>query len=46
MKTIKALFERQIKQVTLQTVGANTSPHTVAESQSRVFDFQMSGGWV
>jgi hypothetical protein len=35
-KTIKKLFEEQIKRLTLNTVGC----------KENTFDYQMSGGWL
>ena len=46
-KTIKKLFEQQIKQLTMDTVGINNQPiQSIETHHARVFDFQMSGGWV
>jgi len=35
-KTIKKLFEEQIRRLTLETVGSKVS----------TFDYQFSGGWI
>ncbi len=45
--TIKRLFEEQVKQLTMQTVGINNEPiQSIENHHARVFDFQLSGGWV
>ena len=36
-ETIKRLFERQVMQITRQTI---------AQDSADVFDYQLSGGWI